>query len=191
MEEEREKICGLLDCQKLTLEACTHAAQNERLPLRAVVQVLFFEQLQLRQAIAGTLMAAEAAAEPGRQSAALEREAEDGRGEGLGLEHVQERNGTWRVPVRENQVLRLDMDSMRTRVHQLERECSSMKRVIAKFDKSDGGAAGGWRASLGRKFGCKFKTQVCDSHESTAVDTRKGRHHQQQQPQQQQHPHHV
>ncbi|RDX82526.1 BTB/POZ domain-containing protein, partial [Mucuna pruriens] len=182
-EEDREKICGLLDCQKLTLEACTHAAQNERLPLRAVIQVLFFEQLQLRHAIAGTLMAAEAAAEPGRQSAALEREAEDG-GEGLGLEHVQERNGTWRVAVRENQVLRLDMDSMRTRVHQLERECSSMKRVIAKFDKS-GGGGGGWRASLGRKFGCKFKTQVCDSHESTAVDTRKGRHQQQAQ----HHPH--
>ncbi|XP_014510067.1 BTB/POZ domain-containing protein At5g66560 isoform X2 [Vigna radiata var. radiata] len=192
-EEERENICGLLDCQKLTLEACTHAAQNERLPLRAVVQVLFFEQLQLRHAIAGTLMAAEAAAEPGRQSAVLEREAEEGE-EGLGLEHVQEGNGTWRVAVRENQVLRLDMDSMRTRVHQLERECSSMKRVIAKFDKSGGsdGRGGGWRASLGRKFGCKFKTQVCDSHESTAVDTRKGRHQQQQQPQQQpqQHPHH-
>ncbi|KAK7386493.1 hypothetical protein VNO78_26763 [Psophocarpus tetragonolobus] len=187
-EEEREKICGLLDCQKLTLEACTHAAQNERLPLRAVVQVLFFEQLQLRHAIAGTLMAAEAAADPGRQSASLEREAEVG-GEGLGIEHVQERNGTWRVAVRENQVLRLDMDSMRTRVHQLERECSSMKRVIAKFDKSggsDGGGGGGWRTALGRKFGCKFKTQVCDSHESTAVDTRKGRHQQQSQ----HHPHH-
>lgn len=179
-EEEREKLCGLLDCQKLTLEACTHAAQNERLPLRAVVQVLFFEQLQLRHAIAGTLMAAEAATEPGRQSAALERETDDG-GEGLRLEHVQEQNGTWRVAVRQNQVLRLDMDSMRTRVHQLERECSSMKRVIAKFDKSGGsdGGAAGWRASLGRKFGCKFKTQVCDSHESTAVDTRKGRHQQQ------------
>ncbi|KAJ0452655.1 putative BTB/POZ domain, NPH3 domain, NPH3/RPT2-like family protein [Helianthus annuus] len=55
-EADREKICGVMDCRKLTLEACTHAAQNERLPLRAVVQVLFFEQLQLRQAIAGTLM---------------------------------------------------------------------------------------------------------------------------------------
>ncbi|XP_027346249.1 BTB/POZ domain-containing protein At5g66560 isoform X2 [Abrus precatorius] len=186
-EAERDKICGLLDCQKLTLEACTHAAQNERLPLRAVVQVLFFEQLQLRHAIAGTLMAAEAAAEPARQSATLEREAEEG-GEGLALEHVQEGSSTWRVAVRENQVLRLDMDSMRTRVHQLERECSSMKRVISKFDKagSHGSGGGGWRASLGRKFGCKFKTQVCDSHESTAVDTRKGRH--QQQPQH--HPHH-
>lgn len=69
-EPEREKICGILDCQKLTLEACTHAAQNERLPLRAVVQVLFFEQLQLRHAIAGTLLAADVppALETGRQS---------------------------------------------------------------------------------------------------------------------------
>lgn len=189
-DSEREKICGLLDCQKLTLEACTHAAQNERLPLRAVIQVLFFEQLQLRHAIAETLVAAETAADPGRHSEALEREEEDG-GEvlrlGLGSDqHVQEGSSTWRVAVRENQVLRLDMDSMRTRVHQLERECSSMKKVIAKIDKSAATDGGGWRASLGRKLGCKFKTQVCDSHQSSVVDTRKGRHHHPKQ----QHPHH-
>ncbi|XP_004509199.1 BTB/POZ domain-containing protein At5g66560 [Cicer arietinum] len=187
-ESEREKICGLLDCQKLTLEACTHAAQNERLPLRAVVQVLFFEQLQLRHAIAETLMAAETGAETGRNSAALDREEENGGGNlqlGLVSEHVQEGSSTWRVAVRENQVLRLDMDSMRTRVHQLERECSSMKRVIEKIEKPAANG-GGWRASLGRKLGCKFKTQVCDSHESAVVDTRKGRHRNPQQ----QHPHH-
>lgn len=45
-----------MDCQKLSLEACTHAAQNERLPLRVVVQVLFFEQLQLRTSIAGCFL---------------------------------------------------------------------------------------------------------------------------------------
>lgn len=156
----------------MTLEACTHAAQNERLPLRAVVQVLFFEQLQLRQAIAGTLMAAEAATEPGRPSAALEREEEDGEGEGAADAGAHD-SSTWRVAVRENQVLRLDMDSMRTRVHQLERECSSMKKVIEKIDKSGPQGGGGWRASLGRKFGCKFKTQVCDSHESTVLDHRR------------------
>ncbi|XP_015947854.1 BTB/POZ domain-containing protein At5g66560 [Arachis duranensis] len=195
-ESVREKICGLLDCQKLTLEACTHAAQNERLPLRAMVQVLFFEQLQLRHAVAGTLIAAEAATvEPGRLSAAaLEREGEEEEGvETIDLEdggsQVQEERSTWRAAVRENQVLRLDMDSMRTRVNQLERECSSMKRVIENIDKAGpngGGNGGGWRAALGRKFGCKFKTQVCDSHESTVVDARKGRHQQQQQ----HHPHH-
>ncbi|CAM8883982.1 unnamed protein product [Rhodiola kirilowii] len=27
---ERKKICGLMDCQKLSREACAHAAQNER-----------------------------------------------------------------------------------------------------------------------------------------------------------------
>jgi phenylalanyl-tRNA synthetase beta subunit len=43
---ERKKICGLLDVKKLTMDASMHAAQNERLPLRVVVQVLFFEQVR-------------------------------------------------------------------------------------------------------------------------------------------------
>ncbi|KAJ6995216.1 hypothetical protein D5086_013994 [Populus alba] len=43
---EKKKICGLMDVKKLTTDASTHAAQNERLPLRVVVQVLFFEQVR-------------------------------------------------------------------------------------------------------------------------------------------------
>ncbi|KAL0309716.1 UNVERIFIED_CONTAM: BTB/POZ domain-containing protein [Sesamum radiatum] len=50
-DSEREQICRLMNCQKLSLEASTHAAQNERLPLRVIVQVLFFEQLRLRTSI--------------------------------------------------------------------------------------------------------------------------------------------
>ncbi|GMI70786.1 hypothetical protein like AT1G67900 [Hibiscus trionum] len=41
---ERKKLCCVLNCRKLSVEACMHAAQNEKLPLRVVVQVLFFEQ---------------------------------------------------------------------------------------------------------------------------------------------------
>lgn len=41
---ERKRLCRVLDCKKLSSEACTHAAQNELLPLRVVIQVLFFEQ---------------------------------------------------------------------------------------------------------------------------------------------------
>ncbi|MFQ6637373.1 hypothetical protein Gotur_013706 [Gossypium turneri] len=41
---ERKRLCRILDCRKLSVEACMHAAQNEKLPLRVVVQVLFFEQ---------------------------------------------------------------------------------------------------------------------------------------------------
>ncbi|XP_010520662.2 PREDICTED: putative BTB/POZ domain-containing protein At5g13600 [Tarenaya hassleriana] len=51
-DSERERLCQIMNCQKLSLEACTHAAQNERLPLRVIVQVLFFEQLQLRTSVA-------------------------------------------------------------------------------------------------------------------------------------------
>lgn len=43
---ERKKICGLMDVKKLSMDASMHAAQNERLPLRVVVQVLFFEQVR-------------------------------------------------------------------------------------------------------------------------------------------------
>ncbi|RAL47552.1 hypothetical protein DM860_011290 [Cuscuta australis] len=52
-DSEREQMCRLMNCQKLSLEASTHAAQNERLPLRVIVQVLFFEQLRLRTSISG------------------------------------------------------------------------------------------------------------------------------------------
>ncbi|KAL2460321.1 BTB/POZ domain-containing protein NPY2 [Abeliophyllum distichum] len=43
---ERKRICRLMDCKKLSAGACMHAVQNERLPLRVVVQVLFFEQVR-------------------------------------------------------------------------------------------------------------------------------------------------
>ncbi|KAL3637695.1 hypothetical protein CASFOL_018143 [Castilleja foliolosa] len=41
---EKKQICRLMDCKKLSSVACAHVVQNERLPLRVVVQVLFFEQ---------------------------------------------------------------------------------------------------------------------------------------------------
>ncbi|KAL8193350.1 hypothetical protein R6Q57_026931 [Mikania cordata] len=56
---EREQICRLMNIQKLSLDASTHAAQNERLPLRVIVQVLFFEQLRLRTSIAGWFFVSE------------------------------------------------------------------------------------------------------------------------------------
>jgi hypothetical protein len=39
----RKRLCRVLNCRKLSEKACAHAAQNELLPLRVVVQVLFFE----------------------------------------------------------------------------------------------------------------------------------------------------
>jgi NPH3 family len=180
--EEKERVCGVVDCRKLTMEACTHAAQNERLPLRAVLQVLFFEQLQLRQAIAGTLAPPEERPRPHRA-----------------VQLTQQREGvsTWQSAVRENQILMLDMDSMRNRVHELERECSTMKNAIRQIDNHEGPHVRGRDKDKGKgkgkdkerdgssdtsissssrkrkgKFGCKFTTQVCDSHERNVVESR-------------------
>ncbi|XP_047945581.1 BTB/POZ domain-containing protein At5g47800-like isoform X1 [Salvia hispanica] len=41
---DKKHLCSFLDCQKLSPEVRSHAVKNERLPLRTVVQVLFFEQ---------------------------------------------------------------------------------------------------------------------------------------------------
>lgn len=41
---EKKKLCSLLDSRRLSPDACAHAVQNDRLPLRLVVQVLFHEQ---------------------------------------------------------------------------------------------------------------------------------------------------
>lgn len=52
---DKKKICGLIDVKKLSADACVHATQNDRLPLRVVVQVLFFQQLRAGSSSALTL----------------------------------------------------------------------------------------------------------------------------------------
>ncbi|GLJ47933.1 hypothetical protein SUGI_1012000 [Cryptomeria japonica] len=47
---ERKRLCRLMDCKKLSVDACMHAGQNERLPVRTVVQLLFTEQMKFRNA---------------------------------------------------------------------------------------------------------------------------------------------
>ncbi|KAK7402319.1 hypothetical protein VNO78_14498 [Psophocarpus tetragonolobus] len=47
--QERKEVCRLLDSRKLTAEASVHAVQNERLPVRAVIQVVLSEQSKVKQ----------------------------------------------------------------------------------------------------------------------------------------------
>lgn len=49
--QERKSLCRFIDSRKLSAEASIHAAQNERLPVRSVIQVLFSEQVKLNQQI--------------------------------------------------------------------------------------------------------------------------------------------
>lgn len=151
---EREQVCRLMDCQKLSLEACTHAAQNERLPLRVIVQVLFFEQLQLRTSIAGCFLVSDNldVSRPLRS----------------GLVGSTE-GGGWATAVRENQVLKVGMDHMRIRVSELEKECSSMRQEIEKL----GQGRSTW-GSVSKKFGFKIRSQMCNAQESSVHGVKNG-----------------
>lgn len=55
-ESEREEICrAALDCRQLSPAVCEQAAQNERMPLRVVAQLLYVGQIHIREAISGAL----------------------------------------------------------------------------------------------------------------------------------------
>ncbi|KAL8033764.1 hypothetical protein ABFX02_13G178500 [Erythranthe guttata] len=150
-ESDREQLCRLMDCQKLSLEACTHAAQNERLPLRVIVQVLFFEQLQLRTSIAGCFLVSDNL---------------DGGSRQLRSGLVGPTNeGGWATAVRENQVLKVGMDSMRIRVSELEKECSNMRNEIEKLGKGKGSSTT-W-GNVSKKLGFRLKSQMCSAQEGS------------------------
>ncbi|KAJ0230364.1 BTB/POZ domain-containing protein [Hirschfeldia incana] len=153
-ETERENVCRLLDCQKLSLEACTHAAQNERLPLRIIVQVLFFEQLQLRTSVAGCFLVSDNLDGGSRQLRSGGGSTEGG-------------GGGWATAVRENQVLKVGMDSMRMRVCELEKECCNMRQEIEKLGKTTTSRKGGGNGSK-TWFGIKLKShQMCSAQEGS------------------------
>lgn len=130
-ESEKEQICRLMNCQKLSLEASTHAAQNERLPLRVVVQVLFFEQLKLRTSVAGWFFASDTLENSTTLSGNLALLRNDG-------------NTTHNNPV-------VAFDHMKDRVSELEKECLSMKQDLEKMMKSKGS----WNMLL-KKLGCRL-----------------------------------
>ncbi|CAI0375874.1 unnamed protein product [Linum tenue] len=105
-ELEKEQLCRLMNCQKLSLEASTHAAQNERLPLRVVIQVLFFEQLRLRTTVSGWFFVSDNLDNPHHH---LIGEINNGN---------------------------VIDDEMKERVSELEKECLDMKEDIEKLVKN-------------------------------------------------------
>ncbi|CAJ2660107.1 unnamed protein product [Trifolium pratense] len=151
-DKEKEELCNIIDYQKLSIHACAHASQNDRLPLRVVLQVLFFEQLHLRTALAGcvnTLHSESAPAAPARLSA---------RGATTG--EIVQRDG-WVSVVRENRVLKVDMDRMSTRVGELEEEFSKIKKEMKTATKSH--SARDSPRFLARKLGCKLVPRFSDA----------------------------
>jgi len=140
-----------MNCQKFSLEASTHAAQNERLPLRVIVQVLFFEQLRLRTSVSGWFFVSEKLDNSQNLSGNL----------ALARNDLHPQAGAIHG--------RIMVDDMKERVSELEKECLSMKQEIEKLGKTK---VSSWNILL-RKFGfSRSKSKYGDPEASKPTDTK-------------------
>ncbi|KAL3644806.1 hypothetical protein CASFOL_009986 [Castilleja foliolosa] len=122
-DSERYRLCKTIDCQKLSQEACSHAAQNERLPVQMAVQVLYFEQIRLRNAMNGV---------SGHNHLFLGSQQFPHRsGSGVGSGCISPRDNYASVR-RENRELKLEVARMRMRLTDLEKDHVSMKQELVR-----------------------------------------------------------
>lgn len=156
-EKEKEQLSNIIDFQKLSIDACAHASQNERLPLRVVLQVLFFEQLQLRTALAGCLHVLDAETAPTVPVIPP--------GDMAG--QILQRDG-WMTVVRENQVLKVDMERMRSRVGELEEEFNKIKQEMKRVAKSHSYISSRF---IARRIGCKQLPQSSEAQTDVVEST--------------------
>ncbi|KAL6968449.1 hypothetical protein U1Q18_034252 [Sarracenia purpurea var. burkii] len=123
-DSDRYRLCKTIDCQKLSQEACSHAAQNERLPVQMAVQVLYFEQIRLRNAMNGgshnqLFFGSMNSQFPPQRS---------GSGAGSGCLSPRDNYASVR---RENRELKLEVARMRMRLTDLEKDHVSMKQELS------------------------------------------------------------
>ncbi|CAK9142149.1 unnamed protein product [Ilex paraguariensis] len=132
-EHECKKLCKLIDCQKLSQEACNHAAQNDRLPVQMAVRVLYFEQLRLKNAVSGS-------SGDGFLSQKISS--------GIPSAAMSPRDNYASLR-RENRELKLEISRMRVRLSDLEKQQVFMKQGM--MDKSANGKT--FLTSLSRGIG--------------------------------------
>ncbi|KAL3840934.1 hypothetical protein ACJIZ3_025525 [Penstemon smallii] len=114
--QERNRLCNLIDSRKLSPEASFHAAQNERLPVRAVIQVLLSEQTKIYKHIdwSGSLSGT--------------------RSPGVGLEGPARCHSKREMSIQQIEIKRLKEDVLR-----LQSQCMNMEIQIEKLSEKKKG----------------------------------------------------
>ncbi|XP_058096988.1 root phototropism protein 3 [Magnolia sinica] len=138
-EHERKRLCRVMDCQKLSIDACMHAAQNERLPLRVVVQVLFSEQVKINNAIANNALK-DAAAESHYQPVISTRKA-------LLEGTPQSFQEGWATAKKDINTLKFELESMKSKYRELQADMDNLQRQFEKITKPKQTSAwtSGWK----------------------------------------------
>ncbi|XP_028962428.1 BTB/POZ domain-containing protein DOT3-like isoform X2 [Malus domestica] len=131
-EHDRRRLCRIMNCDKLSLDACTHVALNDRLPMRTIVQVLFSEQVKMR-----TVM----------------QEKESPSGEN------SEQHGNHSSTDAETKNLKAELENVKMKMAELQSDYSELQhkyeRIISNKQKNVSGWSLGWR-----KIKNSFHTKV-------------------------------
>ncbi|KAK0589943.1 hypothetical protein LWI29_020450 [Acer saccharum] len=137
-EHERKRLCRVMDCQKLSIDACMHAAQNERLPLRVVVQVLFSEQVKISNTIATNSL----------------KEAGDGQYQPMISNRKTLLEGTpqsfqegWATAKKDINTLKFELESVKAKYLELQNDMENLQRQFDKISKQKQTSAwtSGWK----------------------------------------------
>ncbi|KAG8379877.1 hypothetical protein BUALT_Bualt07G0135000 [Buddleja alternifolia] len=120
--QERKTLWNLIDTRKLSPEASHHAAQNERLPVRAVIQVLLSEQTKLNKHIdwSGSLSSM--------------------RSPGTGFDGQARSVSKREINIHQMEIKRLKEDVLR-----LQSQCMNMERQIEKLLEKKKGYNFSWK----------------------------------------------
>ncbi|KVI12308.1 BTB/POZ-like protein [Cynara cardunculus var. scolymus] len=141
-EFDKKKLCKLIDFHKLSPEAGAHAAQNERLPLQSIVQVLYIEQLSLRNALGCSY--------PDDNHLKPPVHHQSWRINSGALSAAMSPKDNYASLRRENRELKLELTRLRMRLNDFEKEHVSMKRTMEK--------------SNSRKFMSSFSKRIGKFH---------------------------
>ncbi|CAN0862068.1 BTB/POZ domain-containing protein DOT3 [Linum grandiflorum] len=119
-EHDRKRVCRLMNCERLSVDACMHAAQNDRLPVRTVIQVLFTEQVKLR--------------------AAMQRKDSGGSG------NISEQEVHQTETKSEIMTLKAELENVKTRMAELQKDYLELQHEYAKLNnKHKNTLAWGWK----------------------------------------------
>ncbi|KAL8102010.1 hypothetical protein AgCh_033787 [Apium graveolens] len=123
---DKQQLCRLIHFQKLSEEAGSHAAQNERLPLQSMVQVLYIEQLRLRNALSHSY--------PDEEHKQLHHSLRINSGAFSAAMSPRDNYASLR---RENRELKLELTRLRMRLNVLEKEHVCMKKNMEKSQSNN------------------------------------------------------
>ncbi|XP_051147060.1 root phototropism protein 3 [Andrographis paniculata] len=155
-EHERKRLCRVMDCQKLSIDACMHAAQNERLPLRVVVQVLFSEQVKISNAIANTGLKDTGESQSYQPLISNRKTLLEGT--------PQSFQEGWAAAKKDINTLKFELETVKAKYSELQNEMEALQRQLDKGPKPKTASSSGW-ATGWKKLGNRL-TKMAEAHDA-------------------------